>query len=128
MTFYQGRKIDAISYFIYNVPSVSTLIVYGKGNGNAPGNILHQQDISADIDVNRWNTIVLADPIDLPDDEIWISIQFPDGESSQVIGCDAGPARTGGDWWYEQAIGEWRPFRQVSGDNINWNIRASITD
>ena len=52
----------------------------------------------------------------------------PDGELIQAMGCDAGPSISGGDWMWQESDGEWQTFRERSTDNINWNIRASMTD
>jgi len=128
MNFYQGKRIDGIQFFIIGVPEVSRMLLYGKGNGDQPGPIIYQQDITEELDPNGWNYITLTQPIDMPSEELWISLQLPNVGNIQVIGCDAGPAQEGGDWMYEQSDGEWRTFRERSGDNINWNIRASVTD
>jgi hypothetical protein len=128
MDFYRGKRIDAVQLFIYDVPESAKLILYGQGNGDEPGPILYQQEIADDLDPDAWNTIPLTQPLDMPDDELWIGLQLPDGGNQQVIGCDSGPAQDGGDWMYQEPDEEWRTFRERSTDNINWNIRASVTD
>jgi len=128
MNFYAGKKIDAIQLFMFEVPNVSSLVIYGKGNGSSPGAVLYEQDISDDLVANDWNIILIDPPLTLPSDELWISFKLPDGEDIQSMGCDAGPAISGGDWMWEESDGEWKTFRERSTDNINWNIRASMTD
>jgi len=128
MNFYAGKKVDAVQFFIFGTPAVSSLVIYGKGDGSSPGSVLFEQDISDDLEANGWNVIVLDPPLTLPSDELWISLKLPDGENIQSMGCDAGPAISGGDWMWEESDGEWKTFRERSTDNINWNIRASMTD
>ena len=128
MNFYSGKSIDAVSFFIYDATVATRLVIYKRGNGNSPGDVIYEEDITGELNQNDWVTIPVDPPIPVEDDGMWIAIRFPDGSNLQVIGCDAGPAKEGGDWWYESSIGDWRTFRQVSGDNINWNIRASMTD
>ena len=128
MNFYAGKKIDAVQFFIFGTPTVSSLVIYGKGDGSSPGSVLFEQDLSGDLVADDWNVIVLDPPLTLPSDELWISLKLPDGENIQSMGCDAGPAISGGDWMWEESDGEWKTFRERSTDNINWNIRASMTD
>ena len=59
MNFYAGKKIDAIQLFIFEIPTVSSLVIYGKGNGSSPGPVLYEQDISDDLEANVWNVIEL---------------------------------------------------------------------
>ena len=128
MDFYSGKKIDGVQLFIYKVPDSARLVIYGAGNGDEPGPILYQQEITDNLQANGWNTISLTQPLDFPSDELWIGLQIPDGGGIQILGCDSGPAQDGGDWMYEESDEEWRTFRERSTDNINWNIRASIAD
>ena len=128
MNFYAGKKIDAVSFFIYAETVPARLVIYEKGNNNEPGQELYMDDITGELSANSWVTIPVDPPVPVQEEGMWIAIRFPDGQNAQVIGCDAGPAEQGGDWWFESSIGEWRTFRQVAGDNINWNIRASMTD
>jgi hypothetical protein len=127
MTFYAGKKIDAVQLFIFEKPAEASLVIYGKGNGSNPGNVLYTQDISSDLEDNDWNIIELDSAFTLPSDEIWISLLMPESGGVQVLGCDAGPTISGGDWMYEDSDKEWRTFfERNTVDRINWNIRASI--
>jgi hypothetical protein len=129
MEFYAGKKIDAIQFFIFDTVAVSSIVIYGKGDGSNPGAVLYEQDISNGLKPNDWNVIPLDTLFDLPSDEIWITLKIPDGKNYQVLGCDAGPAISGADWMYEQSDGEWKTFLERSTNtSINWNIRASMTE
>jgi hypothetical protein len=124
---YEGKQIEAVDLFIYDLPDACSLVFYGSGGNNTPGAELFTQDISSDIDSSSWNAIVLDTPFAIPSSgDIWIALRVTDTESLQVIGCDSGPTRDGGDWLYQSDDNLWRTFRDRSPDAINWNIRAVI--
>jgi hypothetical protein len=127
--FYAGKQIEAIQYFMFGVPTSCELIIYEEGQSNAPGPQLYWEDITARLQPNTWNTIDLATPVDIPDGPMWISIRMDiDTPGGQYIGCDAGPAEEGGDWLFESSDNQWLTFRTRSGVDINWNIRAMVSE
>ncbi len=129
MSFYAGKKIDAIQFFIFEVPDSASIVIYGKGNGSNPGAELYEQDVTDKLQSNAWNVIVLDAQFELPSDEIWISLKMAETGNVQVLGCDAGPTISGGDWMYEDSDEEWKTFfERNTVDRINWNIRASMTE
>ena len=130
MDFYNGKKIDAVSVFLFEVPSSFTLVFYAKGSGNSPGAELYSQSYSDGLQANGWNTVPFTTPLDLPSDEIWIGYRIADGGNVKTIGCDAGPGENGGDWIWEASAGEWTTFLDKTDGqvDINWNIRASVID
>lgn len=124
---YEGKQIEAVELFIYNTADLCELVFYGSGGENTPGTVLFQQDVTAQLDTFSWNTVQLNSPLAIPSNgDLWISLKTTDTEALQVIGCDAGPNREGGDWLYQSNDGAWRTFRERSPDNINWNMRAVI--
>ena len=126
---YAGKRIDNVDYFIYDLPDAAEIVIYGKGQGNEPGPILYESIITTALVGGGWNTIPLLEPLELPSDELWITIKMDIGTAgTQVIGCDAGPAEEGGDWLFESTDNQWRTFRSRSGSDINWNIRAVMID
>jgi hypothetical protein len=126
LDYYRGKQIEAVDLYIYDLPESSTLIFYGSG-GSRPGIMFLEQDISNALDSSSWNTIPLDTPFPVPAfGDLWISLRMQDPSSLQVIGCDAGPNKEGGDWLYQSDDREWRTFRDRSTDNINWNIRAIV--
>lgn len=124
---YESERIDAVQLYIFNIPESSVLIFYRDGSGGRPGDKLLELDITAELRDNQWNTIVLPEPFAIPSSGgLWIALQVTDTKSIQVMGCDAGPNRDGGDWLHQSDDSQWRTFRDRSGDSINWNIRALI--
>lgn len=127
--FYAGKQIDAIQYFVFDVPVTCEMILYGEGQGNAPGPQVYWEDITARLQENSWNTIQLAAPFDIPEGALWITMRMEiAAPGGQYIGCDAGPAEEGGDWLYESSDNQWLTFRSRSGVDINWNIRAMVSE
>lgn len=126
---YAGKRIDNVDYFIYDLPDAAEIRIYGKGQNDQPGPLLYESVITTALAPGGWNQIPLLEPLDLPADELWITIRMQVGTAgTQVIGCDAGPAEEGGDWLFESTDNQWRTFRARSGSDINWNIRAVLID
>jgi len=124
---YDGKQIETVDLYIYDLPASAILVFYGTGNNNSPGTKLFEKDISTEIDTFRWNTVTLDTPFQIPaSGDLWIALRVTDPEALQVIGCDAGPNKEGGDWLYQSDDEQWRTFRDRSPDDINWNIRAMI--
>ena len=124
---YENAEISAVQLYIYEVPQNATLIFYSGGNGNSPGGVLIEKEITNQLSPNSWNTIDLDEAFPIPGSgSLWISLKVTDQEVKQVIGCDAGPSKSGGDWLYQSDDGEWRTFQSRSTDSINWNIRAVV--
>ncbi|MDX1410243.1 MAG: hypothetical protein R3330_18965 [Saprospiraceae bacterium] len=126
---YAGKRIDNVQFFIYDIPDEAHLMIYGQGQGNEPGPVLYESEITGALAQGGWNTLPLLAPLDLPSDALWITIRMQINNGGiQVIGCDAGPAQDGGDWLFESTDNQWRTFRARSGSNINWNIRAVMIE
>jgi hypothetical protein len=124
---YEGRQIDAVQVSIYNIPDAASLVFYGDGGKNAPGDILYEEDIRDLLIANQWNTIALTSPLPIPaSGDLWMSLRTTQAVGLQVIGCDPGPSKENGDWLYESSDGDWRSFLDRGGDDINWNIRAVV--
>ena len=124
---YEGKQIEAVDLYIYDIPASATLIFYGSGSSKKPGSSLFEAEITNEMGVSRWNTVTLDPPFQVPaNGDLWIALRVMNAEAIQVIGCDAGPNKEGGDWLYQSDDGQWRTFRDRSTDNINWNIRATV--
>ena len=125
---YEGKRIDAVEFYIYDVPDDAEIRIYAAGANNRPGQLLYDQTIIAALQPNQWNSIPLLAPLDLSTTGIWVCLWSSQQQALQVIGCDSGPAKTGGDWLFESSDNQWLSFRSRSGDSINWNIRAVMID
>lgn len=123
---YEGKSIEAIRYYVYGIPSSCQLVIYGDGQGDSPGTVLYQGDITGDLIQNSWNTIPLPQPFAIDGSEIWIALRMEIVTPGQVIGCDEGPAVEGGDWLFESSDNQWLTYRTRDGTSINWNIRAMM--
>jgi len=124
---YSGKQIEAVQLYIYDMPESCTLVFYGSGGKNTPGSTLLEKDITNELNSFSWVTIMLDTQFAIPSSgDLWIALRVNDTEATQVIGCDAGPNKEGGDWLYQSDDGQWRTFRDRSPDDINWNIRAVI--
>jgi hypothetical protein len=130
MATHEGRSIKTIEYFLFQLPTAASLVIYAEGNGNEPGDVLYEANLSVSgLREFQWNFHVLPNQLTLNGEAIWLSFTFAHASDQQTIGCDAGPADSrGGDWLYQSTDNNWTTFRQRSGDSINWNIRIELED
>lgn len=125
---FQGRQLDAIRFFLGQIPSSVEVVVYGQGTINSPGAERYSRDITSRISSNGWQEHRILEDIELLDEDIWISIAVLHNQTQQSVGCDAGPAQPGGDQIFRATDPEWTTFRAATGggESVNWNIRAVL--
>lgn len=124
-----GRQLLRVTYFMGAKPQQAQLYVYGEGTPSFPGQPpLYTADITDEITPLRWSTHTLSTPVDIDGDDLWIAIGLTHASEQRSIGCDAGPGETGGDWLFQSSDGQWTPFQQRTGEDINWNIRGELSE
>ena len=116
-----------VSYFIAGTPQQTTLIIYSGGT-NEPEQVVYEASLTGTITQNSFNNHVLAEPLAITGEPLWISIKIRQNRTLQTIGCDAGPTSTGGDWLFQESDGQWLTFGQRNGESINWNIRGFVAE
>jgi len=125
---FAGLPLMEVEVFMYESPLSTVLKIYGPGDGNSPGDLLYEGDLTGNINNNNWTRHVLSEPLILTGEELWISVRLRHARTLQTIGCDAGPSVRGGDWLYQESDQVWRPFEVRVGENINWNIRGIVQE
>jgi len=125
----QGKQITEIDFYLLQLPSSTTVKIYGEGTGTAPGSTLYSKNVTIDAESNGWNTHVLDTPVTIDDQDLWIAVEVVQDTEQQTIGCDLGPAVNNGDFFNDLA-GQWTTLRDFSNDevSINWNIRAKLSE
>lgn len=125
---YAEQALSSIEFLVYDVPETLDVVIYGSGpSADIPGPIVHEALLTG-IGANSWNVYELDEPIILDNSELWISIRFTTNNSSQTIGCDAGPRNPNGDRMFTANNNTWQTFQDFSnGESINWNIRGVVT-
>jgi len=131
MNIYNGNTLEAVDVYIMERPSAARLVILrGDGNSGSPTGEISGQSLGS-LTENSWNRIALNQPLEIDGSEIWIGVDFSVNSSIQVIGCDAGPANTNGDFILEDLPGEnnqWTTFRDyTTTESINWNIRGVLS-
>lgn len=123
---FNGRTLDRIEFFLFNVPAVVEVRVYGAGTSSAPGDLLYSADLSNDLISNSWIGHALVDPVPITGEDLWIAVRVVHNFQTQSIGCDFGPATNNGDFILTDPGTSWRTFRDVTNNqaDINWNIRG----
>lgn len=123
----QDGDLTRVRFYINSIPTTCMVKVYGDSGGDMPGALLYSADVTASLKANDWNSHTLANPVPIPNGDLWIAIEFTHPGFLQTIGCDAGPTETNGDWLYSSADGNWTPFGTRLAISINWNIRGIVT-
>ncbi|MEK7728009.1 MAG: hypothetical protein AAB354_06305 [candidate division KSB1 bacterium] len=121
-----GRDLAEVRYYVANKPESMRVKIYGAQSSAAPGSLLYSADVLAATQPHTWNTHLLAQPVRLTSNDIWISLEFSHSARQATLGCDPGPAVTDGDWLYAADDGQWQTLRQRTTININWNIRGVV--
>lgn len=126
---FSGRQLISVQYFMGAKPQAAELRIYGEGSSTFPGTLLYSADITDEIRTLRWSDHILSTPIDIAEEDLWISIGVTHANLQQSLGCDAGNTYTGdGDWLYQAADGQWLTFANRTGDRVNWNIRGTVSE
>lgn len=118
-----GKELKEIDFYLYNKPDSAWVAVYASGS-TSPGSLLYSAAVTNDLVANGWNTHTLTSDIAVTDG-IWITFGYVTGSTKQVIGCDQGPAVSGGDR-IKQNSSSWTTFQSLYNGSINWNIRATV--
>jgi len=111
-----------VLFHISTPPDNCKVKVYGPGTADTPGSLLYSADVTTSVVGASWNSHVLANPVRVPNGDLWISIEFTDATMQRTIGCDSGPAVPDGNWLFDSGNGSWAPFFV----SVNWNVRAAI--
>ena len=124
---FNTRLLLAVDFVVYT-PFDGTVFIY-EGGSDQPRNIVAQQNFTAgSLTETAWNRVSFDSPARINGNDLWIGIQFDAVGDNQLIGCDAGPNRSGGDWLFESSDNQWQTFRQRTGESINWNIRGVVSE
>ena len=123
----EGRSIEQVSFYLYDAPAQMYLNISTDFTTSVPGDILNTQMIS-NPRPNSWNTITLDEPYPIDGGAIWVGIEVNLDRTMQSVGCDAGPANANGDWLYQEIDQTWDTFRGRTGESVNWNIKAIISE
>ena len=130
----RDKKLAGVQFFMGVRPATLKVFVSGPGSNNEPGNFLFEQDLTniatgqGGLQLGAFNELRIDPPLDLPDTEMWLSVEFQMDETNQNIGCDSGPADPNGDYIYDSNKGIWETFRaRTNGsESVNWNIRGIL--
>ena len=125
---FSGLRLTQVEFFMGAVPGGTDIRIFGPGQNNTPGDLLYTAQVGSSISERAWNRHRIATPIDITGQELWIAIGLVHLTAQQSIGCDAGPAVTNGDWLFSSIDGQWRTFRERTGESINWNIRGIVEE
>jgi len=126
MADHKDKKLKEVELFIGLLPQNVTLVVYGAGADDAPGEELYSADLTSSINEGNWVVHRPTTDIVLDGEDIWVSARLVHAGEQQSIGCDVGPGVTNGDWLYDGAAGTWAPYKDTTPESVNWNIRAVV--
>lgn len=128
MTPHVGKELTEVRFFMGpQAPAGCTVKIYGEGSADIPGSLLYSQDVTNSLIGQDWNDHVLSTPLEITEQDYWISIELEHTVAQQSIGCDAGPAKSNGDWLYS-IDSEWKTYRDRTTESVNWNIRVVVSE
>ncbi len=121
---YAGRELTGIRIFIGRAPQSMELLVY-EGGDQQPGTDIDLIRAASPIPSGGFYDYEFAQPLPINVDKpLWIVAEVELSSAQQSIGCDAGPAKRGGDWlWSEDS---YVPYSERTPESVNWNIRGIV--
>ena len=125
---FQGKQLTDVEFFMGIAPAEAGLKIYAAGSDGNPGNLLYSADLMPDLKTGEWSKHTLSTPIDIPADELWLSIGLTHDAEQQSIGCDAGPNKTNGDWLFSTSDNTWETYINRTSESVNWNIRGVTSE
>ncbi len=123
---FSGQSLTEVTWFLGPAPQRCKVRVYGPGDGSAPGDLLYEGDVTADVETLSWNTHRLNTPVPITGQELWIAIAFTHTQEQQSIGCDAGPNHPNGDWLFRSSTNDWQRYSNFTPERVNWNVRGRV--
>lgn len=125
---FNGRQLIEVDWFMGQAPESCEIKIYGEGTNNSPGSLLYRATVTNALVTPSWNTHELSQPIDIDGTDLWISVAFTHNAVQQSIGCDApNSGQPNGDWLFQDSDNEWKPYKERTPENINWNIRGTVS-
>ena len=109
-----GMTISSIDVYVYDLSDKSEIVIYGEKSQSENGELITSQEFTP---VEKsWNHIVLANPVTISGNDLWIGVRFKGFEpATYQIGVDNGPSVIGfGDivnvggttWWSLADLGQ----------------------
>lgn len=120
----EGNELYKIDFFIKDTPQSAEIRVYLDGRNE--DNLVYSAPVLSNINRDDWNGHELSTPVILDGKDLFVSLNYSQQENRQTLGCDSGPSKTNGNWHFDSTTNEWRPFLDITGADINWNIRALV--
>ena len=126
---HNGKTLDAIEFYLVEVPPTCQVVIYEGGSVDIPGTEIYRQTINS-LNANSWNIHNLSTPIEVGGEDLWLCIQVTHTSLIRSVGCDQGPAVNDGDWISSDFSPEWKTFRTHTANvsDINWNIRGDLSE
>lgn len=122
-----GNELYGIELFIEQIPITAEIRVYQ--NGTTEDELVYSKSILSEINSNSWMTHSLPAPVVLDGTDLWVTLLYQQDQDVQVLGCDSGPEESiNSNWHYDIDDNEWIPFNERVGADINWNIRALVSE
>ncbi len=117
-------NLTKVGVYTKEVPVSSTIEVYGSMQDLENGNTLSA--LLVNCRAEHWNLYDLEPAVNLNGlDTLYIAFRFTNNEKLQVIGCDQGPTKEGGDLILPYQSTQFTTFTAYRpGNSINWNIRG----
>jgi hypothetical protein len=122
ITPFTGASIASVDVYINQLPTNSTLIIWGPGTTTSPGTIIYQQPF---VPVGpSWNTVSLTTPYILDGNDVWVGFLHVQDAGLFPAGVDGNVADINGNFLSNNGT-DWSRLSDF-GLAGNWNIRALL--
>jgi hypothetical protein len=125
MAQYAGMKLTQMVFYLYNIPQLCKIRIYGAGTSTTPGELLYEEAVNPL--VASWNLFDLVPQIDITGEDLWIGYEVTHVSGEYPPGYDEGPAIAGyGDMICLDGI-SWQTFSGI-GYDYNWNLAGFLSN
>lgn len=121
-----GKTLAEFQWYQARIPARCFIRVYQGSDGNKPGTLAYEFNATDVVQADKWNTHTLTTPVTIAAEDIWLTVRFNLTDVRETVGCDAGPGKTNGDWFFDGRNTNWVTYQSVANTSINWNIRGKL--
>nr|NQU93603.1 T9SS type A sorting domain-containing protein [Bacteroidota bacterium] len=124
LTQYLGMILSQIEIFVWDVPMITNLRIYGEGTPSEPGILMYEEMVFPS--GSSWNLFTLSEEIEITGEDLWLGYQVTHTAGDKPVGFDDGPVVAGyGDLYH--SFGSWINFSGF-GYDCNWNIAGYLNE
>lgn len=123
---HNGKTLSEFQWYQTRIPARCFIRVYKGSDGDKPGTLAYEFNATDVVQADRWNVHQISTPIAVGGEDLWLAVRFNLTDVRETVGCDAGPRKTNGDWFFDGRNTNWVTYLSAANTSINWNIRGKV--